>query len=150
MKISRLRESSTEKQWDEWHVLTVAESGFSMLDIFGSHHYGIDRDVIRRFEEKINATNESGSLHPRAPISAVPRKFFRDLSESTDKSIITEFKRHVADFIDANEKTIRASKILVEFHVSPQAVPAHFVKATEEVFLQCPKGSVLCEVIIAE
>jgi hypothetical protein len=49
----------------------------------------------------------------------------------------------------ANNKTIQASKVLVEFHVSPLAVPAHYVDAIEETFRQCPPGGVLREVVIA-
>jgi len=120
-----------------------------MLNIFGNHRCGIDHDTLRRFEEKINATDESGSLHPRAPVSAIPRKFFRYLSESTDERVLADFKRHLEDFIVANNKIIQASKVLVEFHVSPLAVPAHYVDAIEETFRQCPPGGVLREVVIA-
>lgn len=149
MKISRRPDPSTDMQWDGWHVITVAESGFSMLDIFGSRRYGIDRDALRCFEEKINATNESGSLHPQAPISAIPRKFLRELSGSTQDLVLAEFRRHFLEFISANERTIRAARILVELHVSPQSVPEHYVQAVEDAFRASQTEGVVRAVVIA-
>jgi hypothetical protein len=37
-------------------------------------------------------------------------------------------------FIQANRSNIRASKVLVDFHVSPQPVPTEYITAIEEVF----------------
>ena len=48
--------------------------------------------------------------------------------------VLADFKRHVGQFLAANNRTIRAEKVLVDFHVSPAAVPLQYVEATEEVF----------------
>ena len=39
MKLTCEQQSTTAKQW--WHILTVAEAGFSMLSIYGRQH-GMD------------------------------------------------------------------------------------------------------------
>ena len=117
---------------DGWHLLTVAESGFSMLSGYASE-WGIDDNDIRAFEERINASNESGSLHPRAPVSAIPSKFFRELSESTDPGVAAEFKKHIEDFLAANDNAIKAANLMIDFRVSPSPVPQHYIDATSQV-----------------
>lgn len=148
MKITRQQPDTTAERWKAWHILTVAEAGFSMLDIYGRVQRGLDIELIRKFAERINEHDESGSLHPRAPISAVPRRFFRDQADSIDPSVIDDFKRHITEFIEANRRTILASKILVDFHVSPEPVPAQYVEATEEVFRLTGQSSPVAEVVI--
>ncbi|MDV3002763.1 MAG: hypothetical protein N5P05_004418 (plasmid) [Chroococcopsis gigantea SAG 12.99] len=68
-------------------------------------------------------------------LSAVPRKFFRDYENSSDSRIIDEFKNHLIDFINANNQTIKAKKVLIDFHVvTSQPVPQQYIDATIEVF----------------
>jgi hypothetical protein len=110
---------------------------------------GLDGATIHQFADRINATNESGSLHPRAPISAIPCRYLRELAEPENESVMNEFKRQIEDFIEANSRTIQATRILVDLHVSPDPVPAHFVKATKEVFSNFNPGEVVKEVVIA-
>lgn len=149
MKIRRISGMSDPKHWAGWHVLTVAEAGFSMLDVYGRGRYGLTSVAITRFAESVNTSNGAGSLHPHAPISAVPQKFFRDFSEVKSGTVMNEFTHHVTDFIRANETRIRASRVLVEFHVSTDGVPEHYLDAAEEVFKCCPETSVLLEVVLA-
>lgn len=149
MEISLLSEPSTDSQWDGWHVLTVAESGFSMLDIYGRKRLGVDGEKLRAFEEKINSTGESGSLFPFAPLSAVPRKFFREESASRNPVFFSDFQRHIQDFISANETIIRAEKVLIEFHVSSKPVPTRYVRITEQAFRGHGSSNVLKQVVIA-
>lgn len=148
MKISRQPQDTTVQRWMGWHILTVGESGFSMLDIYGRLQRGLDINVIRSFADRINQNDESGTLHPRAPISAIPCRFFRDQSGSTDPIVLNDFKHHITEFIEANRKTILASRILVDFHVSPAPVPPHYVEATEEVFRQTEQDTSVAEVVI--
>ena len=148
MKISRQQQDTSLQRWRDWHILTVAEAGFSMLDIYGRLNRGLDIDVIRNFADRINKDDESGTLHPRAPISAVPCRFFRDQSDSIDPSVLNDFKRHITEFIVANRKTILASLILVDFHVSPAPVPPRYVEATEEVFRLAGQNTPVAEVVI--
>jgi hypothetical protein len=148
MKIRYLKQDSSQGNWDGWHLLTVAESGFSVLDHF-ARELALDGATIHQFADRINATNESGSLHPRAPISAIPCRYLRELAEPENESMMNEFKHHIAEFIEANSKTIHASRILVDLHVSSDPVPAHFVEATTDVFSNFNPGEVLEEVVIA-
>ena len=148
MKITRQEQDTTSQKWIGWHILTVGEAGFSMLDIYGRLQGGLDIDVIRNFADEINERDESGSLHPRAPISAIPRRFFRDQADSIDPSVLDDFKRHISEFIEANRKTIQASRILVDFHVLPAPVPPRYIEATEEIFRLSGQDSLIEEVVL--
>lgn len=148
MRILR-RKQDTTRQWKGWHILTVGEAGFSMLDIYGRKQYGLAIEVIRVFADRINESDESGSLYPRAPISAIPCRFFREQASSTDPSVLDDFKRHISDFIESNRKTIRATRIFVDFHVSPAPVPRHYIEAAEEVFRLSREDSGIEEVVIS-
>jgi len=134
MKISRMKQDTDSIDWKGWHILTVGEAGFSMLNIYGQHMHGVDIEIIRRFADQINKRNESGSLHPKAPISAIPRSFFRDIPKDSIKNYIYDFKRHINEFIEANRTKIHARKILIDFHVSPEPVPKLYLEAIEHVF----------------
>lgn len=78
MRITRENQDTTRERWVGWHILTVAEAGFSMLDIYGRLQYGLDIEIISRFAGQVNKRDEAGSLHPTAPISALPKRFFRE------------------------------------------------------------------------
>ena len=147
MKLTREQQDTTASRWAGWHILTVAEAGFSMLDIYGRHQHRLDIGVIRQFADHVNENDEAGSLHPLAPISAVPRRFFREQKYSTDPMLVSELKRHITEFLVANSNTIRAHRILVDFHVSPSPVPLRFVDAAEEVFQSLGQESIQ-EVVI--
>jgi hypothetical protein len=148
MKITRQKRDTTAQRWTGWHILCVGEAGFSMLDIYGRHQHGLDVDVIRIFANRINERDESGSLHPQAPISAVPRRFFRDQEKSIDLSVLRDFKHCISEFMEANRRTIHASRILVDFHVSPAPVPPHYIEATEEILCLSGQDSSIEEVVI--
>lgn len=81
-----------------WHILTVAEAGFSMLTVYADHQYKVNAN-IEAFADRVNNTNESGSLFPKVPISAIPRKFFRDYRNSMEADILNEFRSHIKDEI---------------------------------------------------
>jgi hypothetical protein len=148
MKISKLRENSADQNWEGWHILTVAETGFSMLTAF-AEAAGCKGEDVYAFAERVNQTNEAGTLYPRSPISAIPCKYLRELADRADAPVIEEFKGHISEFIKANESTIRAPRILVDLHVSSNPVPPHFVRATEEVFSSLKSGGIVAEVVIA-
>ena len=148
MKISRQKQPLHDKPWTGWHVLTVAEEGFSGLSFYAESCNGISKDAVVQFAERVNRTNESGSLHPQAPVSAVPNRFFRDLSTTSDPTVLDEFKRHIRDFLAANASSIRAAKLLIDFHVSADPVPGCYLDATEEVLRKQPPDSAPQEVMI--
>jgi hypothetical protein len=108
------------------HVLTVAEAGFSMLDIYARGQHGVPVETIRRFADEVNSRNEAGSLFPAAPVSAVPRKYLRGEDEPS------EVFRHVCEFLVANEETIHASRLLIDLRVGPDPVPEEAIDACRE------------------
>lgn len=148
MKVRELRqdELAAKGDWAGWHVLTVAEAGFSMLDIYGRDEVGIA--VIREFADRVNDGDEPGSLHPRAAISALPRRFFRD-SVEPDAATLKVFRQHLQQFIKVNESEILAPRVVVDFHVSSAPVPVPYVKATIAAFAAaCESTSVMTEVVV--
>ena len=119
-----------------------------MLDIYCRHRNGLESEVIRQLADSVNERDEAGSLHPRAPVSALPRRFFRKQENSADPTVLNEFKHQVAEFLSANRITICAQRILVDFHVSPALVPRRYVDATEEVFRLHNQDEKIKEVVI--
>ena len=148
MKITRQAQDTDSNQFKDWHKLVVAEAGFSMLDIYGRHKHGIDIQVIRQFADQVNRRNEPGSLHPKAPISALPRRYFREIDESEIPNHIDQFRSDLRQFIQANSSTIHASKVLVDFHVSPQPVPTEYITAIEEIFRLDGNGAGIEQLVI--
>lgn len=132
------------------HILLVAEDGFSMLDIYANGQRGIAKNVIKQFADMVNTRNEAGSLHPQAPISAIPRKFLRELSENITPAVIDEIKDHLADFLRANMQHIRATKIVVDLRVSPAPVPKQYLDAVRELLAEPAASQGLEEVILIE
>jgi hypothetical protein len=148
MKIAREVQDTSPERWAGWHMLTVAEDGFSMLNEYGCRQYGLDREDIRAFADDVNDRDEPGSLHPRAPISAMPRRFFREHENLCDASVLDDFKVHIAQFLAANRDIVRAERILVDFHVSAEPVPRRYIDATEEVFRRDGHGGAIEQVVI--
>ena len=134
-------------RWADWHILTVAEAGFSMLTVYGGHHHGIGDDVLERFADEVNERDEGGTLHPRAPVSALPRRFFRDPGASDDAAVVADFTRQLAAFLAANRETIRAQRLLVDLHVSSEPVPRAYLEAAEAV-LRREGADLLDEVVL--
>ena len=133
IEISQSNEANEPFETQEgWHILTVAESGFSMLSGYASE-YGIEGLALQEFEELVNRNNESGSLYPKAPISAVPCKYFRELSDSSDPSVLEEFATHILEFLTANSNTIKSENLAIDFHVSQSPVPQQFIDTTLDV-----------------
>lgn len=152
MEIERVKqkELGNAEKWNGWHILTVGEAGFSMLDIYARHGHGLDTGTIHQFADQVNRRDESGSLHPNAPVSALPRRFFRDIAENDIHNHLDEFKRHVREFIEANRKVIHARKILVDFHVSPAPVPDAYLSAAEQLFRKYADDDEIDNVMILE
>ena len=107
------------------HILTYAEEGFSPLSIHG-RKLGITRDALDAFVDAVNQANEVGSLHPQAPISAVPRSCIR---ETTDAGLLLW---HLQEFLTANAEHIKAKRLLLDFS-TPRLQP-HAQMAIAEIF----------------
>ena len=123
-----------------YHVLTYAEEGFSPLTIH-SEPMGINKDQQIAFCDRVNQRFETGSLYPRAAISAVPRALIRD---SQDHNALAS---HITDFLKANMQTINATKIICDFG-TPRV--ADFVVAAIEAAMKSPDASIIEEVVIVE
>ncbi|MGQ9864962.1 MAG: hypothetical protein ACUVSQ_01555 [Pseudanabaenaceae cyanobacterium] len=77
-------------------------------------------------------------MHPKAPISAVPRRFTRN-DNSPDA-----LTRPIVDFLKANQSHIKATKLLFDF----RAGVAPFVVDACKVALESPYTKGVEEVII--
>ncbi len=134
--------------WKNWHLLTVGESGFSILDIHARGRHGLDVEVIRRFAERINSTDEAGTLHPLAPVSAIPSRFFRTHADSMDPRILRDFRQQIEGFIAANREVIRSARVVVDFRVGTDPVPSQYLRLAEEVFRSPGCESPIIEVVL--
>jgi hypothetical protein len=92
----------------EYHVLTYAENGFSPLDNHASR-FGLDLEKVRAFAEAVNAHSDVRSLHPYAPITAVPQGLVRD---SQDVDALTACIR---SFFHINRETLHAQRLVFDF-----------------------------------
>jgi hypothetical protein len=128
------------------HLLTIAEDGFSCLGCYASDHDVDDIDT-RTFVNKVNTQNESGSLHPIAPISAIPNKYFRELSDIHDADVINEFKEHIKEFLKTNDTVIKSKNLIIDFRIAPAPVPSQYIDALVQA-LQTYPNSIIDEVII--
>lgn len=131
---------------DNWHMLAVAE-GFSAFNASAECDYGVDTGTVGQLIYDINMRNVCMTLHPKAPLSAIPCKFFRKLSHSTDPAVINEFKSLIKEFLALNSKTIKARNLIINFQISHSRVPHQYIDATCEV-LKAYKGKILKDVVI--
>ena len=107
----RVVQKTQEAIWPrraEYHVLTFAEEGFSPLSIHGSAS-GISKEQLVAFSSQVNDRVETGSFHPKAPLSAIPRALIRDMNDED------ALCRQIVEFLRANAKTIKATKIAFDF-----------------------------------
>lgn len=149
MKVTRRMQDRDAQQWVGWHILTVAEPSSSMLDVYGQLQRGLSAEAIRNFAAQVNKRDQSGSLHPTAPISAVPRRLFQDQADlAAGSAALEDFKRYITGFIDANQSQIRASKVLVDFHWSRQPPTARYIEVTEESFCLRAQAGPIQELVI--
>jgi hypothetical protein len=138
MTITLLSDKDFDASARGYHVLTYAEEGFAPLNIHGQPH-GLSASLLRAFADEVNRKGESGSLHPRAPISAVPRTLIRDRPDHSALSA------RIKDFLRANRQTIQAKRVLCDFR-TPQVKP-YVVSAIAEA-MRSAEAQDIEEVII--
>ena len=138
MTITHTSEEQIQPRLGEFHILTYAEEGFAPLNIHGEPR-GLSKGLLVSFADEVNRKRESGSLHPRAPISAVPRVFIRALTDSTALSA------QIVDFLRANRQTIRANRVLCDFRTP--LVHAFVCAAIHSAFTG-PEAAGIDEVVI--
>jgi len=148
MKISRAVREMDLKGRQGWHILTVAESGFSALSHYVESEFGLDPVIGAELADRINQQDEPGSLYPKAPISAIPCRYFREQADSEDPAVMEDFKRHISEFIEVNQTHIKATRVLVNFGVCHDPVPLRYVEATEEVFRKNASNGIIEKTVI--
>jgi hypothetical protein len=120
--------------FSSWHKLLPAEAGFSMLNLHAENH-GINQKEIDAFAKAVNDNEEPGTLHPRAPISALPVRYFRDLAPIVPGNHVERLRQHLKIFLKLNKSRIHAANLLVDLHVSPDQVPHQYIAALQEELL---------------
>ena len=140
VNVWRAKEAEVRGVLSEFHVLTYAEDGFSPLDIH-ARRFGIDREQVRVFADLVNDRSCVGSLHPQAPISAVPRELVRDRKD------VDALAASIAEFLLTNRETIGARRVVFDFRTP--SVPA-FAIAALDAAIKTDIGSALQEVLILE
>jgi hypothetical protein len=140
MRILKKTQSEIWPDRAAYHVLTYAEEGFSPLDIHG-RPMGINREQLIAFCDTVNQHFETGSLFPRAAISAVPRVLIRDNKDASALAI------HIIDFLKANIQIIKATKIICDFRTPNVAV---FVVEAIKAAMESPDASIIDEIVIVE
>jgi hypothetical protein len=93
-----------------YHVVTDAHVGFSVLHTFG-RAFNVSTPDCKAFAASVNNRDEAGSMFPNACISAIPRKSTRDDSSAEKNAAVS----HLKDFLSANEESMKASKIIMDF-----------------------------------
>jgi hypothetical protein len=138
MHIARSTQKEVWPHRDQYHVLTYAEEGFSPLNIH-ARNTGANKGHLVAFAKHVNQLLETGSLHPLAPISAVPRTFVRDMND------VNALRDQIIEFLRANATAIKATKLICDFRTP--SVPRFVIAAIEEA-MSSTEASILKEVII--
>lgn len=137
--IERTTQAAIWPRRKEFHVLTYAEGGLAPLSTY-AREYGIDSTTLSDFADDVNRLGEPGSLHPRAPVSAVPRALVRAAEDPV------ALRDQIVAFLHANEATIHASRLLLDFR-APGVAP--FVITAIELAL-ASAAPLLEEVVVVE
>ena len=140
MILKKAHIASVWPQRHEFHVLTYAEEGFAPLNEH-TKSFGIEKENLVSFADEINARNESGSLHPLAPVSAVPRALLRDQKDANALSLCIE------EFYKINAFRIHAKKVLLDFR-TPNV--ERFVQRAVEMSLRSEEVNFIDELIVID
>jgi len=137
--IARTTQDAIWPRRKAFHVLTYAEGGLAPLSLY-AREYGIDSTTLSDFADDVNRLGEPGSLHPRAPVSAVPRALVRAAEDPI------ALRDQIVAFLHANEATIHAGRLLLDFR-TPAVAP--FVVTAIELAL-VSAAPLLDEVVVVE
>ena len=107
-EVTEVNETPEDTCSNDYHILTFAETGFAVLSSC-AEQFGLDWKVVEQFSDQINETDETGSLHPKARISAVPRHLIRENNDSN------KLAGYIRDFFDLNMRRIKAKKVIIDF-----------------------------------
>ncbi len=92
----------------EFHVLTYAEEGFAPLNLHTSDT-DLSQADLKAFAAFVNDLDQPGTLCPRAPLSAVPRRLIREPMGPS------ELSKSIQRFFQINAEGIGAKRLLFDF-----------------------------------
>ena len=141
IKIIGIREEMKKMKSSQWrtyirgdglHILVIS---WRMRPLFFNACllFHVKSELVRSFADQVNRRDEPGTLHPKAPITAFPYRFFRDFDGFENSDMEREFREQLSSFLEINDSTIEAHKLLVNFRDSQNMVPRHIVDATIDV-----------------
>lgn len=122
----------------ECHILTYAETGFAPLNQH-TRHLGLDKQTLEAFAAQVNERDEPGTLHPVAPLTALPRRLIRN---NTDPTPLT---RSIVEFLEGNHRLIQGATLVVDFR-TPRV--SKFAIAALEAALLDENAACLHEVVL--
>jgi hypothetical protein len=108
MNITEVTDTPENMCSGDYHILTFAETGFAVLS-HCAEEFGLGKEVVEQFSDQVNVSDETGSLHPKAPISAIPRHLIRDNDDSH------KLAGYIREFLDVNQQRIKAKKLIIDF-----------------------------------
>ncbi len=113
----------SQQTWDEelkrgeCHIVTFAEFGLSFFKAYCAHF--MPWDEIKHYVDLINSSNETGTLFPKANITALPRHFFREpITNSTPGYSEDDLKTCIRDAFIAERDHIKSRLMILEFTCS--------------------------------
>jgi hypothetical protein len=151
MKLSRRDlDFSNVEQWRDWHVITLSKSqyGKSALDFYARVLHGVDTQTIEAFGKEIGESDETRTLYPKAPVSAIPERYLWFVEQTNLTIHLPDFWRNMKEFVEMNRSTIHARKILVDLHRDGSLVPDFFLTAVERSFAEHFKEDEIDEIVI--
>ena len=131
----------------ECHVVTFAESGLSFFRSYCDFAYNISWDEIDKYVDQVNKANETGTLHPKANITALPRHFFREsVTDSGNGYPENDLRICIRDAFIAERDHIKSGLMILEFTCSK--IPYKLVESIcrelcEKEFSSIPGHAVL-------
>ena len=125
------------------HFVTFAEGGLSMYSVVAQHFFGITQNEQDQYLNAINSKCETGTIWPRAALTAIPRTFCRDDERTywdVDKDGVREFDSDaldecLRDALRANTEHARLPEIYFHFSCdvsNPGAIESSLRKVMEE------------------
>lgn len=106
------------------HVIAFAEEGFSFFKAYAEIALGFSLDDGISFCNRINDTDETGTLWPRGNLTAMPKRFFREPCFDRDG-----FQRCLKDAFVANRDYCKSTHVVFQFF----CVEMHTGRLFEEI-----------------
>ena len=141
----------SQKIWNEelkrgeCHIVTFAEVGLSFFKAYCEHF--MSWDEIKHYADLINRSNETGTLFPKANITALPRHFFREsVTDSGNGYPENDLRICIRDAFVAERDHIKSGFMILEFtcsNISYKMVKSICKELCEKEFSSLPGHAVL-------